>query len=192
MPFVWSIGTIIGPSIGGTFADPHATWPDVFPEGSLFERFPYLLPNLVCATLLLVSIILGYFLLEETLPDMQPRMLVPEETYLSEETPLRETSDAIKRPSVDLRAEIYGTFLHETPEAASMAHESEKPASFSIFSDKRIMAVVVSLSIYVSSALGFSVWRCSASRGWDSEECLFCLCQVLTMQLATDVPCDVL
>lgn len=155
MPFVWAIGTIIGPSIGGTFADPHATWPNVFPEGSLFERFPYLLPNLVCAALLLVSIILGYFLLEETLPAMQPRMLVPADTYLSEETPLKETSDAIKRPSMDLREEIYGTFLHENQGTDNMVQESEKPASFSIFSDKRIMAVVVSLSIYVSSALNF-------------------------------------
>lgn len=153
MPFVWCIGTIVGPSIGGTFADPHTTWPNVFPEGSLFERFPYLLPNLVCAALLFVSIILGYFFLEETLPDLQPRMLDPADSYLSEETPLRETSDAIKQPSVDLRAEIYGTFMHETSGTAGVVHESEKPASFSIFSDKRIMAVVVSLSIYVSSAL---------------------------------------
>ncbi|ROW04525.1 hypothetical protein VMCG_04993 [Cytospora schulzeri] len=153
MPFVWSIGTIIGPSIGGTFADPHETWPNVFPKGSLFERFPYLLPNLVCAALLFVSIILGYFLLEETLPDMQPRMLVSDDTYLSEETPLRETSDAIKRPSVDLRAEIYGTFLQQNPEIAMAVQEAEKPASFSIFSDKRIMAVVVSLSIYTYHAM---------------------------------------
>jgi hypothetical protein len=44
-----------------------------------------------------------------------------------------------------------------------VVQEPEKPASFSVFTDKRIMAVVVSLSIYVSSALGFSVWRCGAS-----------------------------
>lgn len=170
MPFVWSIGTIIGPSIGGTFADPHATWPNAFPEGSLFERFPYLLPNLVCAALLLVSIVLGYFLLEETLPAMQPRMLIPADAYLSEETPLRETSDAMKQPSVDLRAEIYGTFLQQTPETAPVVQELEKPVSFSIFGDKRIMAVVVSLSIYVSSALCSSVWRCgTSSRSWKSH-----------------------
>ncbi|KUI63800.1 hypothetical protein VM1G_10541 [Cytospora mali] len=153
MPFVWSIGTIVGPSIGGTFADPHVTWPGIFPEGSLFERFPYLLPNLICAALLFVSIVLGYFLLEETHPDMQSRMLVPADTYLSEDTPLRETSDAIKRPAVDLRAETYGTFRNRNPETASMIQDSEKPASHNIFGNKRIMAVVVSLSIYTYHAM---------------------------------------
>lgn len=159
MPFVWSIGTIVGPCVGGSFSDPHQTWPEIFPEGSLFEIFPYLLPNLICAALLLVSIILGYFLLEETHPDMQVRMLLPDVSYISEETPLRETSDAIKRPAVDLRAETYGTFLNQAPETASIVQQPEKPASFSIFGNKRIMAVVVSLSIYVSSDLGPFVRR---------------------------------
>jgi MFS family permease len=151
MPFVWSIGTIVGPCIGGTFADPHQTWPNVFLEGGLFDRFPYLLPNLICAALLFVSIILGYVLLEETHPGMQSRILLPAETYVSEETPLRETSDAVKRPAVDLRSETYGTFMAQNPEAGEPEPELEKAASFNIFRDKRIMAVVISLSIYVGS-----------------------------------------
>lgn len=150
MPFVWSIGTIVGPCIGGTFSDPHQTWPTMFPEGGLFDKFPYLLPNLICAALLLVSIVLGYILLEETHPGMQSRILLPAETYVSEETPLRETSDAVKRPAVDLRAETYGTFLAQESEATETQQESEKMVSFNIFRNKRIMAVVVSLSIYVS------------------------------------------
>lgn len=150
MPFVWSIGTIIGPCIGGTFSDPHQSWPSAFPEGGLFDRFPYLLPNLICAALLFVSIILGYILLEETHPGMQSRILLPAETYISEETPLRETSDAVKRPAVDLRSETYGTFLTQNPEAMEPQQELEKAAPFNIFCDKRIMAVVISLSIYVS------------------------------------------
>ena len=68
MPFVWHIGTVIGPSIGGTFADPHESFPNLFPAGSLFERFPYLLPNVICAGLLLASVLMGFFLLEETHP----------------------------------------------------------------------------------------------------------------------------
>lgn len=150
MPFIWSIGTIVGPCIGGTFSDPHQTWPDVFPEGGLFEKFPYLLPNLICAALLLVSIILGYVLLEETHPGMQSRITLPADTYVSEETPLRETSDAVKRPAVDLRAETYGTFLTQSPEATETQQETEKVVPFNIFRDSRTMAVVISLSIYVS------------------------------------------
>lgn len=155
MPFVWSVGTIIGPCIGGTFADPHESFPKAFPVGSLFERFPYLLPNLVCAFLLLVSIVLGYFLLEETHPDMQPRVLLPDETYVSEVTPLIETSDAIKRPAVDLRAETYGTMRSRNgPVVERKWEDPEKQQPCNIFS-KRIMAVVLSLSIFTYHSMTF-------------------------------------
>lgn len=158
MPFVWSVGTIIGPCIGGTFADPHTTWPTLFPEGSIFVTFPYLLPNLICAALLFVSIILGYFLLEETHSAMDPRIHLPVDTFASEETPLRETSDAIKRPAVDIRAATYGTFRNLDAQTAAAAEPffeevPEKAVRYDMFSNKRIMAVVVALGIYTFHAM---------------------------------------
>ncbi|KAL2158927.1 hypothetical protein VTH06DRAFT_2957 [Thermothelomyces fergusii] len=157
MPFVWSIGTILGPMIGGLFADPHESHPDLFPKGSLFERFPYLLPNLICAAMLLVSIVLGYFLLEETHPDMQPRVLLPDDTFLSENTPLIETSDAMKRPAVDLRDGNYGSMRSRdaatsSPTPAWAAREEKQPAG--IFC-RRILAVIISLSIFTYHSMTF-------------------------------------
>ncbi|KAJ9138876.1 MFS general substrate transporter [Pleurostoma richardsiae] len=154
MPFVWSFGAIIGPMIGGTTADPHASFPRLFPEGSLFERLPYLLPNLICAGILLVSIVLGYFLLEETHPDMQPRVLLPDDTYVSEETPLMETSDALKRPAIDLRAETYGTMRSRNGEFARTLKEVEKPPVYNIFC-KRIMAIILALSIFTYHSMTY-------------------------------------
>lgn len=160
MPFVWSIGTIVGPCIGGTFADPHESWPNVFPKGSLFERYPYLLPNLLCAALLFISIIMGFILLEETHPDMQPRILLPADTYVSEETPLLETSDAIKRPAVDLRAETYGTIRgssssnEECPERSSNEMAMEKKTPTGIW-NKRIVGFILSLCIFTYHSMTY-------------------------------------
>lgn len=158
MPFVWSIGTIIGPSIGGIFAEPHKSFPDAFPEGSFFDVFPYLLPNLICAALLLTSIGLGYFLLEETHPDMIPRVMLPDDTYISAETPLLETSDAMKQPAVDIRSETYGTF--RTRNSTDLAREAicvkqvEKDEHVTIFT-KRIVALIVALSIFTYHSMTY-------------------------------------
>ena len=157
MPFVWSIGTILGPCVGGTFADPHSSWPDMFPKGSLFERFPYLLPNLVCAALLLISIVLGFFLLEETHPDMKPRMLLPADTYVSEETPLIGTSDAVKRPAVDLRSETYGTLRGDDGEDCEDWSENftEKKWSVPKTWNKRVVGFIVALSIFTYHSMTY-------------------------------------
>ncbi|KAL2135738.1 hypothetical protein VTI74DRAFT_7108 [Chaetomium olivicolor] len=152
MPFVWSVGTIIGPMIGGLFADPHESYPHLVPKGSLFDRFPYLLPNLICAGMLLMSILLGYFLLEETHPDMQPRVLLPDDTFLSENTPLIETSDAMKRPAVDLRDENYGTISRDTRPPNWSKDVEKQPVN--IFC-KRIMSIILSLSIFTYHSMTF-------------------------------------
>jgi MFS family permease len=110
MPFVWSIGTIIGPSIGGYFADPSENFPSLFSPTGLFSIFPYLLPNLICALLLFGSIIAAYFFLGETHPDMQPWSTQRDLDYTSAVTPLIPASGAMANAHADLSTESYGTF----------------------------------------------------------------------------------
>ncbi|KAH7078030.1 major facilitator superfamily domain-containing protein [Paraphoma chrysanthemicola] len=107
LPFVWSIGTIIGPSLGGFFAEPAQTFPSVFSATGVFGQFPYLLPNLICSSLLLMSIVMAYFLLEETHPDMQPRGYFDEYDAAVAQTPLL---GATSNAATHLNTEAYGTF----------------------------------------------------------------------------------
>ncbi|KAJ6256388.1 Major facilitator superfamily multidrug transporter [Drechslerella dactyloides] len=66
MPFVWSLGSIIGPSLGGLLAEPVQHYPEYFSRGGLFDQFPYLLPNLACAIICFVGAINGILFLDET------------------------------------------------------------------------------------------------------------------------------
>ncbi|KAL8399904.1 hypothetical protein RB594_000351 [Gaeumannomyces avenae] len=66
MPIVWCLGSIIGPIIGGALAEPCETLPSLFPRGSIWEKFPYLLPNLFSAIAVFLGVIIGILFLEET------------------------------------------------------------------------------------------------------------------------------
>ncbi|KAL7274568.1 hypothetical protein RUND412_002514 [Rhizina undulata] len=66
MPFIWCLGSIVGPALGGLLAQPVLRYPSVFPPGGLFEEFPYLLPNLVASVVLVVGVAIGILFLEET------------------------------------------------------------------------------------------------------------------------------
>lgn len=71
MPLVWNIGSIFGPSIGGALANPLDVAPEDGRNGSLFERFPYALPNIVSAVFFAIGITTGLLYLEETLETKQ-------------------------------------------------------------------------------------------------------------------------
>ena len=84
--------------------------PFLFSSTGFFARFPYLLPNLICALLLLLSIIAGYLFLDETHPDMQSSTIIHDDDKSAIETPLVPTAAAQSHAAADLRAESYGTF----------------------------------------------------------------------------------
>ncbi|QVM08207.1 hypothetical protein D8B26_002900 [Coccidioides posadasii str. Silveira] len=66
MPFVWCLGSIIGPALGGALAQPCQNYPALFSGNSIFAQYPFLLPNLVCVVILVVGITIGILFLEET------------------------------------------------------------------------------------------------------------------------------
>ncbi|KAK4238863.1 hypothetical protein C8A03DRAFT_43465 [Achaetomium macrosporum] len=66
MPLVWCIGSIVGPMIGGALAKPVESLPSVFAPGSIWDRFPYLLPNVFSAVCVSLGVVIGILFLEET------------------------------------------------------------------------------------------------------------------------------
>jgi MFS family permease len=73
MPFVWCLGSIIGPAMGGALATPCESYPWLFPRDTIFARHPFLLPNLVCVGVLLLGITIGVLFLDETHADLKSR-----------------------------------------------------------------------------------------------------------------------
>lgn len=67
MPFVWCLGTIIGGALGGLLARPATVFPCF--QDTLFDSYPFLLPNLVCAAIVIFGLIVGFLFLEETHED---------------------------------------------------------------------------------------------------------------------------
>ncbi|KAM6533699.1 hypothetical protein FALCPG4_006663 [Fusarium falciforme] len=66
MPMVWCIGSIVGPMIGGALARPCISYPEIFARGTIWDRYPYLLPNLFSAATVFVGVIIGLLYLDET------------------------------------------------------------------------------------------------------------------------------
>ena len=63
----YSIGTILGPLVGGTLSRPYVQYPNVFEGNSgLFLSFPFLLPCLVAVGVNVISIVLTILLMPET------------------------------------------------------------------------------------------------------------------------------
>lgn len=52
--------------IGGALARPCDTFPNLFPPGTIWDRYPYLLPNVFSAFVVLIGVVNGLLFLEET------------------------------------------------------------------------------------------------------------------------------
>lgn len=73
MPLIWTIGSIFGPSIGGSLVYPAERFPKLFGGVKLLEQYPFALPNLAISTLFFVGITIGLLFFRETLADKKDR-----------------------------------------------------------------------------------------------------------------------
>ncbi|KAJ4382237.1 hypothetical protein N0V86_002570 [Didymella sp. IMI 355093] len=160
MPFVWSIGTIIGPSIGGLFSEPAENFPSLFSATDLFAKFPYLLPNLICSSLLLLSMVMAYFLLEETHPEKRPDSVNRPTDDTTTHTPLLPALGATADAPADLTSDSYGTFNSveiqhdELWRVRSNGEWIDQPSCEKVFT-KSVITFVVALSIFTYHSMTY-------------------------------------
>jgi MFS family permease len=64
---IWGLGLIVGPAVGGILSRPAVQYPTLFSQHSIWAQYPYLLPCIVCASLAVMSFLMIYLFLEETM-----------------------------------------------------------------------------------------------------------------------------
>jgi MFS family permease len=69
IPMVWCVGSVLGSAIGGVMADPVRNYG--WSEGTIWARFPFLLPNLFCTGIVVLGMVVGILFLEETHEDLK-------------------------------------------------------------------------------------------------------------------------
>ncbi|POS87204.1 hypothetical protein EPUL_003335 [Erysiphe pulchra] len=159
MPFVWSMGTIIGPAIGGTFVDPSISFPCIFSPHGIFAKFPYLLSNLICASILIISIITGYIFLEETHPKKRSFRYLPNPSHIPEDLPegLPTTTTTLnlqKEPLVrETRLKTYGTC--DAQDSFVLIRNSNSKSVHTRVFTKRIIRLVIATGIFSYHSMSF-------------------------------------
>ncbi|KAK7719299.1 hypothetical protein SLS57_005798 [Botryosphaeria dothidea] len=80
LPLAFNVANILGPILSGLLVEPVAAYPKLFGPASVFggldgvewmEKYPYAMPNLLCAILLVLEAIAVHFLLIETLASIR-------------------------------------------------------------------------------------------------------------------------
>lgn len=67
-----SVGLFVGPFLGGSLADPASRWPNAF-GNAFWQKYPYLLPNLVVGSVEIFQFIAMLLFFKETAPALKHR-----------------------------------------------------------------------------------------------------------------------
>ncbi|EMD31270.1 hypothetical protein CERSUDRAFT_60152 [Gelatoporia subvermispora B] len=72
MPMIWSLGSTLGPVIGGVFAEPTKRWPSIFGKTRFWAEYPYFLPCVTIASISTSAFLITLLCLKERLPASDP------------------------------------------------------------------------------------------------------------------------
>lgn len=149
LPMMYNLGSIIGPAYAGLLANPlHRSPNDEAGESdSLLWKYPFALPNIVCAVLFLFSATLATLFLRESLSTKQDR----KEYGLELGNKIRRYCRKILRPErlhtvSDEQTPLLGSDFDQEPglsDALDGANKSAEPKSSKIFTNQTLIALLV-------------------------------------------------
>ncbi|OKL56004.1 hypothetical protein UA08_08670 [Talaromyces atroroseus] len=177
MPFMWCLGSIIGPYLGGALARPVLSYPHLFKQGTIFDRFPFLLPNLVCVGVLITGISIGILFLEETHAEKKYRrdrglefgrwLLGRSSRRLEEGPALMEDKDALIDDDFEDQPPEYRS-REPSPRSSSVGHDrprgidadleelqQSRPVGFSDALTRPVICVIVGYGILAYHSVAF-------------------------------------
>ncbi|TBU33708.1 MFS general substrate transporter [Dichomitus squalens] len=127
-----ALGYVIGPLIGGTFAEPAKQWPDLF-TNPFWTQYPYVLPCLISAAISIAASLLSVFALKETLPTKSPNTATVQASRTDEEL-----EPLVVEPTADIIIEV-------------------EEIDFEPLGVRQLLSIPVLLAVFTSSAaLGFA------------------------------------
>jgi len=163
--------SIIGAGLGGTLADPVRNYPAYFETNTIFDKFPYLLPNIICCFVVLISLTIGFLFLEETHEEKKYRRdvgleigdwilsffgtagmcekggLVDEGFHLLVDGQLLEYSSTESSPALSpISTNVIGE-LSDSQSSRPQARMSKKDLGFCASFNKRVLIIIISYGI---------------------------------------------
>ncbi|EAU89606.1 hypothetical protein CC1G_02495 [Coprinopsis cinerea okayama7 len=73
LPVAWSVGSTLGPAIGGAFSNPAERWPKLLGHIEFLRAFPFFLPCFVAALVPVLAFLLASVAMKETAPSVLRR-----------------------------------------------------------------------------------------------------------------------
>ncbi|KAF9037796.1 MFS general substrate transporter [Hymenopellis radicata] len=93
IPLMWSLGSTMGPIIGGVFANPEAQWPESFGKIAILRQHPYLLPCLIAGALAFLFFSIALVGLKETHPSYGTKDSAPTGDEVRSYSAIEQASD---------------------------------------------------------------------------------------------------
>ncbi|GAB2234147.1 hypothetical protein Drorol1_Dr00003384 [Drosera rotundifolia] len=138
------IGLVIGPAIGGFFAQPAEKYPNLFPKNSLFSRFPYFLPCLIISVYAVATFCLCWWI-PETLHKHDTRV---NDSKGDSHCKPRDSSNGLKNACAD----------NDSKKEPSSAHGS-------LFRNRPLMTTIFAYCVFSLQEIAysevFSLWAVS-------------------------------